>query len=124
QLASGVAQVVRVRFGLIGQPGRAQGSGDGRVERWTAGAEVPWSEPDLRTDGPSEDLAVRVLEREADRRREMCDPTAGCIGAVHEHAPLGRAEEPVQVPDEGRLARAVLADDRDAFAGRDRQIHA
>ena len=38
--------------------------------------------------------------------------------AVVEDAALGRAEQPVEVPDERRLAASVLADDRDPLAGR------
>ena len=46
------------------------------------------------------------------------------VDAVVQDAALRRAEEAVEMTHEGRLAAPVLADDRDAFAGRDREVDA
>ena len=51
------------------------------------------------------------------------EPAVGRL-PVEDDPPLGRAEEAVEVLHEGRLARAVLTEDRDRFARLDGQRHA
>ncbi len=73
-------------------------------------------ERDVLDHGGGEELAVRVLEDHADRPPELPPP-----GVVHGLAadldpPLLGHQRPVQVLDQGRLARAVRAADRDDLA--------
>ena len=61
-LPARVAEVVRVRLGVLVEPGRDQRRPDRSVHVRAAPAEVPGTEGDLRPDLPREDLAVGVLD--------------------------------------------------------------
>ena len=87
-------------------------------------AEVPRSELDLGPYRAGEDLAVRVLEDQADQGGQPRGGERCRIAAVDQHAPLGRAQQAVEVAHERGLAAAVLADERQPIAGRDRERHA
>ena len=87
-------------------------------------AQVPWTERDLAFHGPFEELVVGVLEDEAHDRGEAIDGRVLDGFAVDHDAPFGGPEESDEVLDQGRLARAVLAEDRHRFAGLDRKGHA
>ncbi len=86
-------------------------------------AQVSRPERDLPLDRAFEQLLVGVLEHEPDRRRQPIDPFVRRGPAVEPHLAGGRPEQPVQVLDQGRLARPVLAQDRHGLAGFQPQRH-
>src|SRR5439155_26681178 len=102
--------------------------GEGRIDRVPQDAaahpQVAGSELDLAANAAGEDLAIRVLEGEPDRSGQLCDGALGDIGIVVEDAAGGWPQEAVEVTNEGRLAAAVLADERHALPGRDVEVDA
>ena len=85
-------------------------------------AEVARPERHLALDRPLEQLVVGVLEHEPDGRGELGDrPARRSTSPAEQDRALGRAEQAVEVLHERRLARAVLAEDRDRLARLDRQ---
>ena len=67
-------------------------------------------------------VAHEVLEDHADRPAHRRQVVVAQVDAVEQDAPLGRIVEPRQQLGERRLARAVLADERDALAGTQRKL--
>jgi hypothetical protein len=104
QLPTRIAEVVRVGLGVLVEAGGDERRVHGGRQIGPAEPQVARPEPDLVPDLAGEDLAVRVLEREPDRRREVGDASPGRIRAVDEDASRGRPEQAVEVADEGRLA--------------------
>ena len=76
----------------------------------------PEPERDLLAHGIPADLAVGILEEIADLPGPFADARFRRVEAVHEHPARGREEKPVDELDGGRLARAVLPEDRGEFA--------
>ncbi len=66
-------------------------------------------------------VATEVLENDADALPQRLDIPVLQIESVEQNAPLGRVVESGQQLDQRRLARAVLADQREALPGADLQ---
>ena len=125
QLASRVAQVVRVRIGARRTGRRPPGR-----SRVAASTSVPLRP---RICGPNA-TSVRTLPAKIwrsgfwntipTRAASAAVREPGHVLAVVQDAALGRSQQPVEVPDERRLAAPVLADDRDRLARRDREVDA
>ena len=122
QLALRIPEVVRVRVGLLVEPGRDERAVDRLIEGRAGPAQIAWPERDLVADLAGEDLPIRILEGQSDRRREVGDASAERIRSVDPDPPGRRSKEPVEVPDQRRLAGTVLADDRHPLPGPDLEI--
>ncbi len=122
ELPARVAQVVRVLVGGTGQPDRLQRLSDPRS---SSAPRIPRFRGPNATSArtlPGEDLAVGILEREADEPRKLGDMASPDARAVEPDLPLVGSKEPVEVANEGRLPAPVLADDRQGLAGCDREV--
>src|SRR5262245_31327686 len=93
-----------------------------RADLGRAQAGVAQPERDLLGDRAGEELVVRVLEDEADRLRHRRDPGPSGVDAVDQDAPDGRLLQPEDQLHQGRLTRAVVADDRGELAVGDGQV--
>ena len=89
ELASRVAEVVRVGARIAGQAGRLEGRIDSRCELRTSLAEIPGSELHLGADAAGEDLAIGILEGKTDDRGQVGDASSPDVLAV-DRAPRPR----------------------------------
>ena len=71
--------------------------------------------------GRGQVVAHVVLEDDADLVAQASSVVFAQVGAIEQDPALGRVVEPRQELDERRLAGAVLADQRDLLAGRERK---
>jgi hypothetical protein len=120
-------QVVRRPVGVLGHPDPLERLEDPRVELGAAQAGVGRAEGDVVADRRHEQLVVRVLEDEPDppphlgqvRPRDVqpADPDRPGPGAAG-----GRAEDPVEVQHQRRLAGAVGAEQRHPLPRLDPQV--
>ncbi len=116
-------------YGLVGllgrQADRGQAGGDERGRRRPAARpRLRGPNATSRLDRPLEQLLVGVLEHEPDDPGELGDRAIVGRHAIEQDASLGRAEQAVEVLDQRRLARPVLAEDRDRLARLDGERHA
>ena len=126
QLPARVAEVVRVASRRPrSRPVATSASSTAPLQLRALPPEVPRPERDLAADlarrrsgGPGPGTRARPSAASCG------DPAPVGVGAVDEDAALRRPEQAVEVADERRLARAVLADDRDPLAGRDLEVDA
>lgn len=87
-------------------------------------AEVARSKRDVFLDRLRKELALGVLHDVADgAARLLAVATAREVAAAHEDAPLVGGLEPAEQPEQGRLARAGLPDDRRRGAGGNLKRH-
>jgi hypothetical protein len=124
QFAPRVPEVVRVVTGHVVKTHGHQGTFHGCRRLVRRSTEDARAEGDLVTYLAGEDLAIRVLEDDSDHGGKGGDASVHDVRISVEHPTRRRAQQTVQVAHEGRLATAVLADDGDSLAGRDREIHA
>ena len=124
ELAQRQVEVVRVDRARRLEPDRGEGGVGGPPDRIRRAPQVPRAEGDLPLDRSVEQLVVRVLEDEPDRGGQPVDRHRPDVGPVERHPAVCRPEEPVEMLDERRLARPVLADDRDRLARLDDERHA
>ena len=125
ELAARQVEVVRVRRALVGQAdgveaARRRARRSRRpATRGCAARTRPRARPSARR------AARRGSGRRTRRSRRARRSGGSSVGWPSRRTrPLGRPQEAVEVLDERRLARAVLAEDRDRLAGLDGQRHA
>ncbi len=116
-------QVVRVLRGPIRQPHGGECLGDEAPDVGIAKPEVARSERRLALHRAAEELAIGILEHEADGMGDVGDRPPGDVTTGNSHAAGLRGQDPDQVLGEGRLARAVLPDDGHGLAGLDGEVH-
>ena len=118
------AEVVGRAPGVAGHPDRVQRRLDPVLELMTPISEVGRAEGDVVADGGGEELVVGVLEHDPDPAADLAQVGLLDPQAVDDDAAGAAAERAVEVQDEGRLAGAVGAEDRDPLAAGDGEVHA
>ena len=68
-------------------------------------------------------VADEVLENDADRAAHRLEIVVAQIDPIEQNAPLRRIVQPCEQLDERRLPRAVLANEGDALAGMQAEVH-
>src|SRR4029453_6437299 len=81
--------------------------------------EIARPERDLVVHVLGEQLVIRILEDVPYALRDLLERQPGDAPAVEKDAASGGTKQRVQVAREGRLARAVAADERHQLAARD-----
>jgi hypothetical protein len=120
-------EVLRRAAGDVEHADGLQGPLHPLVEFGAAQAQVGGAERDVLADGRHEELVVGVLEDDADPAPDL--PQALLVLGVdelaaHVHRAETAVQDPVEVQDEGRLARPVGAEQRHALALADGDVHA
>ena len=116
QLATGIAEVVRVDIRVAGHAHGFESRTDRLVEIRATDTEVPRPKSHFSSNAARKQLPVGVLEREAHHAGEAGHVPVSDVQSAQQHPPGARPQQPVHMAYQRRLAGAVLADDGDQLA--------